>query len=654
MPKIVKAKKSAKSTAETPSADAGTFDLSKIASVEIPFIETDLPLADIVPVYNARSDFDPDYIKNELAPSIQEIGIQNRLWVYKLPEPINGANHGLIAGEQRWRASLLTTRMTAPVKIYDCTEQQAIKLGLIDNLQRRDLSDLDAAFAYRKLIDEHGMKAWDPANPEQSIGHQIKASKTKVYALLKLVELPKLGLEALRSKDPESRLDPSVAVRIARIPNRDHQMDALKLAISDQWTDADAAELINERYMTELKGAPFDRKDATLTERGSCESCPYRTGNMAEMFPDLAKGRGDVCTDTVCYREKCKASFKRRAAEHEKRGGKVLSKSEAAKAGLHETWSSVGGEYADLESSPWEVSGNKTWKQILKPQLDSGELIPDLAQANDGSGKHFLLVKRAQAVAFAKKNGDIKQRDGSDSEKAARKKEMDATRLALAVRRAQVNAIVDGFENIQIDDTKAVSTWMRGICVGFAGRVSHDQAREICKRRALEVQSTTYGQKLPRNAIDKLAGEQNTWEGIMALLVDVLICTEGWNSADDQIIYFASIVGVDLKQIEKGVKLAMSEKGKKKNSGVKQLELSAAGAKTKVPPRPPKADPTDETEWALDLDGNTLVCPFCSTARKETASEAWKDKPQTTTEIVSTCECGFAGSIPKPEEPVTV
>jgi ParB/RepB/Spo0J family partition protein len=393
----------------------------------IPYERATLPIECIIAGENART-FDAaeeEYVRTELLPSVQRHGILTDLWVRALPAGSTapaGVTHELLAGERRWRAGRLAGLMVVPVKIFaDCDDAMARELGLIENLQRRDLNPADRALGVRRMVEEFGYVAWDEKNPERSAGHRLGFNKTKIFSVLKMADLPALGIQAVRSGE----LSESVAVRLARIPDPKAQLEAIAEAIREEWTDMSAAECIAQNYMTELKGAPFDRAlEDLVPNAGSCTKCPYRTGNMMEMFPDLSSGRADVCTSPKCYRNKCESSFQRRATAHRGEGGQVLSEKEAEKAGLQTHYSSIGGEFVDLDKPAYQIGqSHKSWRQVLAPAIEASTLRPALALARDGSGKHFEVIKletiRAAAESLGIELG--KSSGGSDSETAQRR-----------------------------------------------------------------------------------------------------------------------------------------------------------------------------------------------------------------------------------------
>jgi len=89
---------------------------------------------------------------NELAASIREHGVLQPILV----RPLDALRYQLIAGERRWRASTLAGLKTIPALIEDIDDDTALEIAIIENLQREDLSPLDEAAMYDRMVREHG------------------------------------------------------------------------------------------------------------------------------------------------------------------------------------------------------------------------------------------------------------------------------------------------------------------------------------------------------------------------------------------------------------------------------------------------------------------------------------------------------------------
>ena len=88
----------------------------------------------------------------ELAASIREHGVLQPILV----RPLEGGRYQLIAGERRWRASRVAGLETIPALIEEIDDETALEISIIENLQREDLSPLDEAAMYDRMIHEHG------------------------------------------------------------------------------------------------------------------------------------------------------------------------------------------------------------------------------------------------------------------------------------------------------------------------------------------------------------------------------------------------------------------------------------------------------------------------------------------------------------------
>jgi ParB family chromosome partitioning protein len=110
-------------------------------------LQVDIDLIDPSP-YQPRTRFAEVGIE-ELAQSIRTSGIIQPLVVRKI-----GARYQLIAGERRWRASQRAQLLRVPVVLREVTEEQALELTLVENIQREDLNPIEQARAFDRLMEE--------------------------------------------------------------------------------------------------------------------------------------------------------------------------------------------------------------------------------------------------------------------------------------------------------------------------------------------------------------------------------------------------------------------------------------------------------------------------------------------------------------------
>ncbi len=89
---------------------------------------------------------------DELAASIREHGVLQPILV----RPLDGGDYQLIAGERRWRASRAAGMQTIPALVEEIDDDTALEISIIENLQREDLSPLDEAAMYDRMVRDHG------------------------------------------------------------------------------------------------------------------------------------------------------------------------------------------------------------------------------------------------------------------------------------------------------------------------------------------------------------------------------------------------------------------------------------------------------------------------------------------------------------------
>jgi ParB family transcriptional regulator, chromosome partitioning protein len=114
----------------------------------------------------------------ELAQSITEQGIIQPLVVRPVEEGFE-----IIAGERRWRAAQRAGLRQVPVVVQDVSSQRAFEMALVENLQREDLNAMERAEAYRRLLDEHGLK-------QDELAQRVGKGRSTIANSLRLLSLP--------------------------------------------------------------------------------------------------------------------------------------------------------------------------------------------------------------------------------------------------------------------------------------------------------------------------------------------------------------------------------------------------------------------------------------------------------------------------------
>jgi len=130
--------------------------------------------------YQPRRHFDETAL-GELAASIREKGVLQPLLVR--PDRARPGHFEIIAGERRWRAAQRAQVHEVPVHVTDLSDAETLEVALIENLQRQDLSPVEEARGYQRLLDEFG-------HTQERVGEIVGKSRAHVANTLRLLNLP--------------------------------------------------------------------------------------------------------------------------------------------------------------------------------------------------------------------------------------------------------------------------------------------------------------------------------------------------------------------------------------------------------------------------------------------------------------------------------
>jgi ParB family chromosome partitioning protein len=141
----------------------------------------ELPLGMVVSgKFQPRTRFTDEQL-NELAASIAKNGVMQPIVVR--PHPTMEGKYEIIAGERRWRASQKAGLNSIPAIIRDIEDQAALELALIENVQRQDLTPVEEALGYQRLLDEFSYT-------QEELSSTVGKSRSHIANLLRLLALP--------------------------------------------------------------------------------------------------------------------------------------------------------------------------------------------------------------------------------------------------------------------------------------------------------------------------------------------------------------------------------------------------------------------------------------------------------------------------------
>ncbi len=184
-----------------------------------PPLPRSLPIAYLTPGrYQPRRRFEAEAME-QLILSVRQQGVVQPLIV----RPLGDNKYEIVAGERRWRAAQAAQLHEVPVVIRDMTDRQALEVSLLENIQRQDLTPLEEAEGYRRLMDEFG-------HTQEVLANHLGKSRSHIANMLRLLNLP----EAVRELVESGSLSAGHARALLTLPNPEEaaeQIIAKKLSV---------------------------------------------------------------------------------------------------------------------------------------------------------------------------------------------------------------------------------------------------------------------------------------------------------------------------------------------------------------------------------------------------------------------------------------
>ena len=238
---------------------------------------------------------------DELTASVKEKGIIQPIIV----RPVKGNGHyEIVAGHRRFLAATNAGLGEIPAIVQELPDDEAIEVAIIENDQREDANPLDEAKAFKRLMENDEV---------ETIAARIGRTVGYVQGRVKLLGLCKEAKQALSS----GKISLGHAQVLLRLRGKDEQRALLSDILSGEGghgiTVAAAKAMVRENSLA-LADAPFDIS--------GCESCAFRSGNQAELFPELKDT--EECSDRACFYKKTLAYYRARTKEKEDAGFKVI------------------------------------------------------------------------------------------------------------------------------------------------------------------------------------------------------------------------------------------------------------------------------------------------------------------------------------------
>lgn len=164
-----------------------------------------------------RRVFDDEAL-NELAVSIKQLGVIQPITLRKISDD----SYQIIAGERRYRASLLAEQTTIPAYIKTADDENVMEMALIENIQREDLNSIEIALAYQNLIETYNLT-------QEQLSERIGKKRTTISNYLRLLKLPAEIQMAIRDK----KIDMAHARTLVTIEDPKTQLDVYEHILNE-------------------------------------------------------------------------------------------------------------------------------------------------------------------------------------------------------------------------------------------------------------------------------------------------------------------------------------------------------------------------------------------------------------------------------------
>ena len=197
-----------------------------------------------------RKIFDEDALA-ELADSIAKHGVIQPLLVRPMPD----GSYQLVAGERRWRASRMAGLSEVPVVIKELSDDEAMALALIENLQREDLNAIEEAQGIKALMDTLSLT-------QDEAAERVGKSRPAVANALRLLKLP-ASVIALVS---DGKLSPGHARALLGFKDEQDIIETADLIIEKELTVRDVEKLVKKRNKEPKAEKPAARRASYYDE----------------------------------------------------------------------------------------------------------------------------------------------------------------------------------------------------------------------------------------------------------------------------------------------------------------------------------------------------------------------------------------------------
>lgn len=218
--------------------------VEKIIEIEKP-IELHLKIDEIEPNrLQPRKNFDEDALQ-ELSESIKQFGLIQPIIVKKREN-----FYEIIAGERRWRAARIAGLKEVPVIVKEYDDRESMEIAIVENLQREDLNPIEEAQAYRRLIEEFGLK-------QDEAAQRVSKSRTAVTNAMRLLKLD----ERVQQMVIDDMISGGHARTLLAIEDKEEQYAMAMIVFDNKMSVRETEKLVRNYLKKEKEKSTSEKKE---------------------------------------------------------------------------------------------------------------------------------------------------------------------------------------------------------------------------------------------------------------------------------------------------------------------------------------------------------------------------------------------------------
>lgn len=217
---------------------------------------------------------------DELATSIQSYGIIQPIVVSRNE---GSDRYTIIAGERRWRAAQIAGLENLPCVVRHSQEHSALEVALIENIQREELSPLDEAKAFSRLLDEH-------AYTQETLASKVGKDRATIANSLRLLGLPAEILADLQAKV----LTAGHARALCSLDEKKLQLKVRDMIVSKKLSVRQTEDVVKELKKDRNSSESTPKQQISQDLRQLCDQFKGHLGTKVRISGDADRGKIEI------------------------------------------------------------------------------------------------------------------------------------------------------------------------------------------------------------------------------------------------------------------------------------------------------------------------------------------------------------------------